>query len=206
MTFNFTATLTSIADCHPGDTITMAASIAANTAADAGAYNIAFMLQVLGSDGVTWSALSPSIEPIVGSAALTTTPQPFSAGCQVPALGKYRAVAIVMDAGWHWQNVTQTSVPFNVVAAPIPVAKLNMVVGNDAGGVSQPITVQALDATGAPVSNAPIAWSTTVGSLSAASTTTDANGKSQVTYTYPSPMKQAVIVASAGSATLVMPF
>lgn len=201
MTFNFTATLTPIADSHDGDAITMGAQIAANTAADAGTFLIYF--ELYDASG------AKTHEAACGSVALTTTPQSVSSVFYLPSnlpLGQYHYTVAVLDSGYHWQNTTQTQQNFNVVATPIPVAKLNMVIGNDAGGVSQPITVQALDATGAPIPNAPIAWSTTVGSLSAASTVTDANGKSLVTYTYPSPMKQAVIVASAGSATLVMPF
>src|ERR1700748_3820895 len=113
MTANFTATIAPVASCNPGSTITMTATIAAATAADAGTYYVALMV---------YNSASPATEvseQVIYNQTLTVTPQTFSLGYQLPATlapGVYTVRASVQTTTWQWQNVTQTPASFNVVA------------------------------------------------------------------------------------------
>lgn len=87
-------------------------------------------------------------------------------------------------------------------------ASLNLVSGNTqsvtAGATTQPLVVRAVDQFGNAVSGVPITWTTTGGgTLSAASSTTDASGQAQVTLTTNGTAGAYTVVASSGTATPV---
>ena len=63
-------------------------------------------------------------------------------------------------------------------------------------GTSAPMVVLLTDANGNPVANATINWASSIGGLSAASTTTDAAGQASVTLAPPAPLLGAYTVSA----------
>jgi beta-glucanase (GH16 family) len=61
------------------------------------------------------------------------------------------------------------------------------------------MVVQALDGSGNPVAGATVNWTTTAGTLSASSSTTDAQGNASVTLTHPSLPQSITVTASVGN-------
>jgi hypothetical protein len=208
MTKNFTATNVAIANCMPGSVVYPKADVAAATSADAGTYHVVFLVNSP-DPGNSFSQESN----IIYNQALTTTPQTFtSSGIAIPAnapAGNYQAWVTVRDANWSWLNVvtppsTTAQAPAKFQVGNVGPASLVKVSGDDQGGTvgqaqSAPMVVMAKDAAGAPLANVSISWTTTAGTLSAASATTSTDGKASVTLTHPAAPQKATITATAGS-------
>src|SRR5438067_5894189 len=94
-------------------------------------------------------------------------------------------------------------------SAPTPVATTITVTSGDAqtivagAAASTPLSVKVVDASGAPMSGVTVTWTLASGSgtLSAATSTTDANGVATVTYTAGLTAGTATVTATAGALT-----
>ena len=92
------------------------------------------------------------------------------------------------------------------VAGPV-AAGMSIVSGNNQaialGATSAPLVVHIADAAGNPVAGVTVTWTTTGGALSAASTTTNASGNTQVTLTAGAAAATYTVTAAAGALSAV---
>jgi Bacterial Ig-like domain (group 1) len=92
------------------------------------------------------------------------------------------------------------------VAGPV-AAGMTIVSGNNqaiaVNGTSAALVVHLADAAGNPVAGVTVTWTTTGGTLSAASTTTDASGNTQVTLTAGATAATYTVTAAAGGLSAV---
>ena len=103
---------------------------------------------------------------------------------------------------------TGASVIITATATAGPLATINKTSGDNqtvlAGTTSAPMVVTLVDPSGNPIAGATVTWTTTSsGTLSATSTTTDANGQTQVTLTTGAVPATATVTAASGTATPV---
>jgi hypothetical protein len=99
----------------------------------------------------------------------------------------------------------------NLVTAPTvavtPGTAVTAIVSGNAqtvarGQTSAPLVIRAFNANGGPIANATVTWTiVNGGTLSATSTTTDANGDSQVTVTAGSVARAYTVTASVAGTT-----
>jgi adhesin/invasin len=103
---------------------------------------------------------------------------------------------------------TGASVIITATATAGPLATINKTSGDNqtvlAGTTSAPMVVTLVDPSGNPIVGATVTWTTTsTGTLSATSTTTDANGQTQVTLATGAVPATATVTAASGTATPV---
>lgn len=101
-----------------------------------------------------------------------------------------------------------SSTSVSAALTPAVVAALNKISGDDQGGsVGQaqvaPMVVQALDASGNPISGATISWTCDGGSVNPPTSTTDGSGNASATFTQAAAPRTNLITASSGGVSAV---
>lgn len=110
-TVGYSATMSPIADCLPGDTIRLEASIAANNATSSLTRHVFLHVYRVSTN-------TRVIEKTFLTRPLSQTPTLFGANTTLPATfppGQYRVQASVQTGSFSWLPVTQTPIFFNVL-------------------------------------------------------------------------------------------
>jgi adhesin/invasin len=148
--------------------------------------------------------------PVVGTTvAWTSVTGTLSAASTTTDVNGKAQVTLTTAAGAQTYSVAATvtgiaAATFTITApvVPGPAALLVKVSGDSqtvasGGAISQPMVVKLTDALGNAIVGATVTWATASGTLSATSTTTDINGKAQVTLTTAVSAQTYSITASA---------
>lgn len=121
MTKKFTATVAPIADQNPGQGFTMSGTVIADSAADAGTFNIVFVIY-----NAAWQCVSEGAIQY-GKAINETAPLAVSADIALPAdapAETYTGWLTVRDPStWTWQTVSQTPASFCSPGAPVVASR-----------------------------------------------------------------------------------
>jgi|GEM_PF-3619658 len=200
----FTAVNGSIAGTFPaGSAVKLRTVLTANI--DGGSVNVDLV--------ITDSAGKLVKENLIFGQPVSTTARSFSATYSVPSTlpyGLYKFSTWVWAGNWSkTYHVDQTSVQF-YAGTPSVIYSMKSSSGDNQGctinaALKQPMVVNIVDqTTGKALSNVTIDWSTTGGTLSAASSASDASGNASINLTCGSaPQSNTIIAKIHGTTTSV---
>lgn len=202
----FTAVNGAITGSYPaGSSVKLQSSVVANI--DGGSDNVDLV--------ITNSAGKVIKENLFFGQPIATIPKSYSATYTVPSTlpyGLYTFSTWVWASNWSkTYSVSQTRVQF-YAGTPSVTYSMKSASGDNQGctinsALKQPMTVNVVDsATGLAQPNVMIDWSTTAGTLSAASSPTDASGNASVNLTCSATPQPNTITASVHGTTVAVKF